>query len=61
MRGSFSHFLRGCAIALGFVVFPASAHLDGIMPLAADDIAALNQLKAAPAKHVLVYFGDHAN
>ena len=48
-------------LSIGLVVLPARAHLDGILPLAADDITAIKQLKASPAKHVLVYFGDHAN
>ena len=48
-------------LSIGLVVLPARAHLDGILPLAADDITAIKQLKATPAKHVLVYFGDHAN
>ena len=53
--------MSGCALALGLAALPAHAHLDGIMPLAADDVAAVAQLKTTPAKHVLVYFGDHAN
>jgi hypothetical protein len=41
---------------------PAMAdHLDGIVPLAKDDIAAVSQAKAAPDRHAMLYFGDHAN
>ncbi len=41
---------------------PAAAdHLDGVVPLFKDDVAALAQLKAMPNRHVMLYFGDHAN
>jgi hypothetical protein len=41
---------------------PAAAdHLDGVVPLTADDIAAVAKLKAMPERHVLLYFGDHLN
>jgi hypothetical protein len=36
-------------------------HLDGIVPLAKDDIAAVSQLKATPERHAMLYFGDQAN
>jgi len=42
---------------------PAAAadHLDGVVPLAKDDVAAVAQIKATPERHVLLYFGDHLN
>jgi len=42
---------------------PAAAadHLDGVLPLARDDIAAVAQVRATPERHVMLYFGDHAN
>lgn len=45
----------------GLLALPARAHLEGIMPLAADDTAALASVAKTPARHVLLYFGDHAN
>lgn len=53
--------LAAGALLLGLAAAPARAHLDGILPLASDDTAALAQAKAAPGKHVFLYFGDHAN
>jgi hypothetical protein len=50
------------AIALAAFSLPAAAdHLDGVVPLTKDDIAAVAQLKAAPERHVMLYFGDHLN
>ncbi len=47
---------------LAVLALPARAdHLDGIVPLTKDDIAAVGQLKEMPDRHVLLYFGDHAN
>lgn len=41
---------------------PAAAdHLDGVVPLVKDDIAAVAQVKSTPERHVLLYFGDHMN
>ena len=41
---------------------PAAAdHLDGVVPLVRDDIAAVAQVKSTPARHVMLYFGDHLN
>lgn len=41
---------------------PAHAEgLAGIVALAADDQAALAQVKAMPERHVVLYFGDHLN
>ena len=54
-------FLRLLGLWLGLAALPASAHIEGIMPLAGDEKAAVAQIQAVPAKHVLVYFGDHAN
>lgn len=52
-------FMFAVTVALSL---PALAdHLDGIVPLAKDDIAAVSQLKAAPDRHAMLYFGDHAN
>jgi hypothetical protein len=39
----------------------ATDHLDGVVPLAKDDIAAVAQIKATPERHVMLYFGDHLN
>jgi hypothetical protein len=39
----------------------AAEHLDGVVPLARDDVAALAQVRATPERHVLLYFGDQAN
>jgi hypothetical protein len=44
------------------VSLPAAAdHLDGVVPLAQDDFAAVAKLKAMPERHVMLYFGDNAN
>lgn len=59
MKRLFSLF-AACAMALGLAAAPAHARLDGIMNLAGDDKAALALVKDSP-RHVLVYFGDHAN
>ncbi len=41
---------------------PAAAdRLDGVVPLAKDDIAAVAQVKSMPERHVMLYFGDHLN
>jgi hypothetical protein len=59
MRRLFQFFMFAVATALSL---PALAdHLDGIVPLAKDDIAAVAQLKAAPDRHAMLYFGDQAN
>ncbi len=39
----------------------AAEPLDGVVPLARDDVAALAQVRATPERHVLLYFGDQAN
>lgn len=46
------------------LLLSVSAHaegLAGIVTLAADDQAAVAQIKDSPDKHVVLYFGDHAN
>lgn len=48
-------------LCLALLALPARAHLEGILPLAADDRAALEQVRATSAKHVMLYFGDQAN
>lgn len=53
--------LAASVLLLGLAATPARAHLDGILPLANDDTAALAQARATPGKHVFLYFGDHAN
>lgn len=53
--------LLAFVIAAAFSLPAAADHLDGVVPLVADDIAAVAKLKAAPERHVLLYFGDHLN
>ena len=53
--------LRLILIWAGLAALPASAHLEGILPLARDDKAAVAQAAASPGRHVFLYFGDHAN
>lgn len=45
------------------LALPAAAadKLDGILTLVRDDSAALAQVAATPARHVMMYFGDYAN
>lgn len=41
---------------------PAFAdRLDGVLPLHADDVAAVAAAKTQPDRHVMLYFGDHLN
>ncbi len=48
-----------CAAAFSL---PAAAdRLDGVLPLHADDIAAVAAAKKQPDRHVMLYFGDHLN
>ena len=59
MRRLFSLFALVLAVTLSL---PAAAdHLDGVVPLAADDISAVAKVKAMPEHHVMLYFGDHLN
>ena len=50
-------------LLLACLAMPAAAadHLDGVLPLARDDIAAVAQVRATPERHVMLYFGDHLN
>jgi hypothetical protein len=48
-----------CAATFSLPV--AADHLDGVVPLVRDDIAAVAQVKSTPARHVMLYFGDHLN
>ncbi|MCX7165985.1 MAG: hypothetical protein NTV11_06885 [Rhodocyclales bacterium] len=48
-------------LAAAFSLPAMADHLDGVVPLAADDIAAVATVKAMPERHVLLYFGDHLN
>lgn len=51
-----------CSFLLAAFSLPAAAdRLDGVVPLAKDDFAAVAQIKATPERHVLLYFGDHLN
>jgi hypothetical protein len=44
------------------LALPAAAdHLDGVIPLVQDDIAAVAKAKTMPERHVMLYFGDNAN
>lgn len=48
-----------CAAAFSL---PAAAdHLDGVLPLHRDDVAAVAAAKSQPDRHVMLYFGDHLN
>jgi len=60
MRRLLSLGILACALALSLPAM-ATDHLDGVVPLAKDDIAAVAQLRAMPERHALLYFGDHAN
>jgi hypothetical protein len=61
MSSRTSPLWRAGIAVLALFALPAAAHLDGILPLATDDTDALAKIRATPAKHVLLYFGDHAN
>lgn len=59
MRRLLALFAFLCAAAFSL---PAAAdHLDGVLQLTTDDIAAVAKLKAMPEHHVMLYFGDHLN
>ncbi len=47
-------------LALAAPAFAADP-LDGVLPLAQDDIAAVAQIKSTPERHVLLFFGDQLN
>ena len=52
---------RLLALAAAFSLPAAAHHLDGVLPLHADDNAALAAAKQQPDRHVMLYFGDHLN
>ncbi|MDA8259058.1 MAG: hypothetical protein M0Z99_26050 [Betaproteobacteria bacterium] len=54
-------YLFSFLLAAVFSLPAAADRLDGVVPLTADDIAAVAKLKATPERHVLLYFGDHLN
>lgn len=53
--------LFALVLAAAFCLPAAADHLDGVVPLVKDDIAAVTQIKATPERHVMLYFGDHLN
>jgi hypothetical protein len=59
MRHLFSLFVL--ALSTIFSLPAIADHLDGVVPLVKDDIAAVAQVKATPERHVMLYFGDHMN
>lgn len=50
-------------LAWALFALPAMAadHLDGVLPLYPEDGAAVAAAKKQPDRHVMLYFGDHAN
>lgn len=54
-------YLFSFLLAAAFSLPAAADRLDGVVPLATDDIAAVAKLKAMPERHVMLYFGDHLN
>jgi hypothetical protein len=59
MRRLLSQF--AVVLAAAFSLPAAADHLDGVVPLARDDLAAVAQVKTQPNRHVMLYFGDHLN
>ena len=53
--------LSALFLAAAFSLPALADHLDGVVPLVKDDIAAVAQVKATPERHVMLYFGDHLN
>lgn len=56
--------MRSLFSLICFIFFSLSAtagQLEGILPLAKDDAAAIAQVRTTPEKHVVLYFGDHVN
>lgn len=56
-------FLKAAAALVAVAGLPAHAagdHLDGVLPLVRDDLAAVAQAKAQ-GRHAMLYFGDHLN
>jgi len=54
-------YLLAMVLAAAFSLPALADHLDGVVPLAKDDIAAVAQVKATPERHVMLYFGDNMN
>lgn len=54
-------FLFAFVLATAFSLPAAADRLDGVVPLVADDVAAVAKVKATPERHVMLYFGDHLN
>jgi hypothetical protein len=54
-------YLCSFLLAAVFSLPAAADHLDGVVPLAQDDFAAVAQVKATPERHAMLYFGDHLN
>jgi hypothetical protein len=48
-------------LAAAFNLPAAADPLDGVVPLAKDDFAAVAQIKATPERHALLFFGDQLN
>jgi len=48
-------------LAAAFSLSAAADPLDGVVPLAQDDFAAVAQIKATPERHVMLFFGDQLN
>ncbi len=44
-----------------FNLHALAGQIGEVVPTAKDDTTAVAQLKSQPAKHALLYFGDHAN
>ena len=53
--------LFALVLAAAFSLPAAADPLDGVVPLAKDDFAAVAQIKATPERHVLLFFGDQLN
>lgn len=51
-------YLFGFLLAAALSLPAAADRLDGVVPLAKDDFAAVAQIKATPERHILLYFGE---
>jgi hypothetical protein len=60
MRRLLAILTLAAAFALPAAAAPGD-HLEGVLPLAQDDRAAVAQIQATPERHAMIYFGDHAN
>ena len=47
--------------AAAFSLPVAADHLDGVLPLHKDDLAAVAAATKQPDRHVMLYFGDNMN